>query len=42
MTNVRIDSGVAEESIVSAHYDSMLAKIIAYGGHPRICAPAID
>ena len=31
MTNVRIDSGVAEESIVSAHYDSMLAKVIAYG-----------
>ncbi len=29
--NVRIDSGVAEGGVVSPFYDSMVAKIIAYG-----------
>src|SRR5262249_46558711 len=29
---VRLDSGVAEGSIVTTHYDSMLAKVIAHGG----------
>ena len=28
---VRVDSGVASDSVVSAHYDSLLAKIIAFG-----------
>ncbi|MFE3449855.1 acetyl/propionyl/methylcrotonyl-CoA carboxylase subunit alpha [Nonomuraea sp. NPDC059194] len=29
---VRVDSGVESGSVVSTHYDPMLAKIIAYGG----------
>ena len=28
---VRVDSGVASDSVVSTHYDSLLAKIIAFG-----------
>jgi 3-methylcrotonyl-CoA carboxylase alpha subunit len=29
--NIRVDSGVEQGSVVSIHYDPMLAKIIAYG-----------
>lgn len=29
--NIRIDSGVAAGSVVSIHYDSLLAKVIAWG-----------
>ena len=29
---VRVDSGIAEQSVVTPHYDSLLAKVIAYGG----------
>jgi 3-methylcrotonyl-CoA carboxylase alpha subunit len=30
-TGVRVDSGVAEGTVVGAHYDSLLAKVIAWG-----------
>ena len=33
---VRVDSGIAEGVTISHHYDSMLAKVIAFGGNRAI------
>jgi propionyl-CoA carboxylase alpha chain len=38
---VRIDSGVESGSVVSPHYDSMIAKVIAHGPTRRIAARRI-
>ena len=38
---VRVDSGIAEGTVVGSDYDPMLAKVIAYGARPgRGAAPA--
>jgi acetyl/propionyl-CoA carboxylase alpha subunit len=38
MPGVRVDSGVADGSVVSTHYDPMLAKVIAHGPTRRDAA----
>jgi 3-methylcrotonyl-CoA carboxylase alpha subunit len=39
---VRIDTGVRTGSVVTPHYDSLLAKVIAYGGDRNIAAARLS